>query len=318
MEDLERFRQASTTGNAKVPLALSDLTPPESNASKEPETHYFQPNASSTTSTPSLVSSSTRDENHVIPFQAHPGPVPDMSTSSLDTALSLKPPIDHAYPSIWNLGRPVNIGLEVEDISQPRSAEYDHTLAWPYSNLGEEVRVITQPLSDDSQPPMRPAHEVRFTDTPTLPRMTQELGLPAPHSEDSKTALHMAAENGKTSTVHFLLSLQPDIDILAQDADGRTALHLAVFNHHQMVIQELVTDPICLEVRDHGGQTALHAAAAHGNERAVACLLAAGADFECKDSKGRTAFHLAAADGRNNILQLLFKEGADINAKMSL
>ena len=81
--------------------------------------------------------------------------------------------------------------------------------------------------------------------------------------------------------MQLLLRLQPDI--LARDGNGRTALHLAVYNQHQDVIQELLKNPIYLEAQDRDGQTALHVAATNGLERAIACLLVASADLECKD-----------------------------------
>lgn len=297
MEALESFRDASIAGHP--PIALSDTSSPESNTSKDPERLYFQPMASPAISTPALqnsyglqdrgnstkcstpISPSGRDEGHATPFQAHREHTTATVTPSLDTIFSFKPHSDQSSHGMWDLNQAINIGRDVEDINRSRDAEYRNTPEWPSSHLMKE---FARDLSLDDQ------------------------------SQDGKTALHIAAENGKTSTVQMLLSLRPDT--LAQDAMGRTALHLAVRNEHEDVIQELVKNSICLEVQDQGGQTALHSAAANGYDRAVACLVAAGADLECKDSRGQSALHLAAANGWDNILQLLFNGGADINAKM--
>ncbi|KAH0365099.1 tryptophanyl-tRNA synthetase, partial [Aureobasidium melanogenum] len=55
--------------------------------------------------------------------------------------------------------------------------------------------------------------------------------------QDGKTALHIAAESGRLSTVQLLLRLQSNV--LAQDSIGRTSLHLAVLNQQQSVVEEL-------------------------------------------------------------------------------
>ncbi|KAL8644143.1 MAG: hypothetical protein Q9226_007911 [Calogaya cf. arnoldii] len=266
-----------------MPQPLRGTTSPELNNSHVMNRQYPLSEASSTYPTPSLVSAFTGDENYPSPFQGHQNPDSAISTSSTDRYPTFKPPDGPSTHGIWDLSQAINAGLDLQDLARLGDAGYDHIPERPCPELGKEA--------------------------------IQESSSSSPQCQGSRTALHIAAEKGKTSTVRFLLSLQPDIDILAQDDEGRTALHIAVTNKQQGVIVELVRNPICLEVKDRGGQTALHAAAAQGQERAVACLVAAGADLECKDANGMTAFHLAATDGRDIILQLLYKEGANINAK---
>ncbi|EME80393.1 uncharacterized protein MYCFIDRAFT_183545 [Pseudocercospora fijiensis CIRAD86] len=148
------------------------------------------------------------------------------------------------------------------------------------------------------------------------PRSTED---PSSHAasdvpQDGKTALHIAAESGRLSTVQLLLRLNSNV--LAQDSMGRTSLHLAVGNQQQSVVEELVKRPACLDVREKDGRTALHIAVTQGHDGIVGSLLGAGAMLEVKDARGQTPLHIAAANGQDAILQLLFVRGANINATM--
>ena len=81
---------------------------------------------------------------------------------------------------------------------------------------------------------------------PTQPHNMLRSDLQTPSSQ--KTALHIGAEHGRTSTVRLLLSLDPDVG--AKNSEGQTALHLAVQNQQQDVIEELVKTLIDLGVSD--------------------------------------------------------------------
>jgi ankyrin repeat protein len=154
-----------------------------------------------------------------------------------------------------------------------------------------------------------------FASTSTDIHMLQQSTLTPPDTtSDGKTALHVAAESGRLSTVQILLRLQSNV--LAQDFAGRTGLHLAVGSQQQDIVEELLNHPACLNIQDRNGQTALHIAAAHGYESIVTILLGAGAMLELKDARGQTPLHVAAANGQDEVLQLLFIRGANINATM--
>jgi ankyrin repeat protein len=131
--------------------------------------------------------------------------------------------------------------------------------------------------------------------------------------QTGKTALHIAAEKGQSSTVRLLLNLNSKIS--AQDQLGRTALHLAVYNSHLKAAEELLkVATLDLQILDSTGRAPLHAAVASGNRELVLSLLGAGADIECEDSLGRTAFHLAALAGSDDMIRLLSDRGANINS----
>lgn len=273
--------------NPSLVQPLQGTTSPDFDNSHVPHGQHHVSVASSIKPSPSPGSALRRDENHTSLYHRHPNLDSAVSTSSTDSFSTFKSPPDGPYSyDVRNLSHEINTRSDLQILPKIRDTECDRMPERDYPE--QEGQTANNSNS------------------------------PSPRHQGSKTALHIAAAKGKTSTVRFLLSLQPDIDTLAQDDEGRTALHIAVINKQQGVIIELAKNPICLDVTDREGQTALHVAAALGHERAVGCLVSAGADLECKDVDGRTAFHLAAANGRDGILQLLYREGANINARTEI
>ncbi len=133
---------------------------------------------------------------------------------------------------------------------------------------------------------------------------------------NGKTALHIAAESGKSSMIQILLRLKANA--LAQDHLGRTALHLAVERGQDSAVYELLKCPGVCHVQTRNGQTALHLAASLGNEQIVSKLVEAGSDVEAKDGNGQTALHLAVLGGHDSILDILVRGGANVNAQIKM
>ena len=97
----------------------------------------------------------------------------------------------------------------------------------------------------------------------------------APRASDPAAELRQAAESGDIPRLQMLLGRQPDID--ARDANGRTALMLAVLR---------------------------------GESRAVDMLLAAGADPNAADGSGTTPLRAAIAGNQPAIVAALQRAGA--------
>lgn len=128
--------------------------------------------------------------------------------------------------------------------------------------------------------------------------------------------------------------MEMDIQIHSQDRAGRTALHLAVQNLHEEVVQVLLSTlqvsrnknaqlrwttqqlTVLVNTQDDSGQTALHLAAASGQEAIVGMLLERDIDLELEDNNGCKALHLAGLHGHDTIVELLVNKGADINSRI--
>lgn len=160
MEALESFREASTASSPQS--SLLEMSSPEFHAVKGPERPYFSPTTSPATSIPSPhrlygnskenptpMSFSERDECHTTPFQAPSKHEVAMVTPSLDTILSFK---DQSGHDLWDLSHALNISRDIEDINEPRDAEYPNTPEESSSDLIKEVRATEQPLLRSSAP----------------------------------------------------------------------------------------------------------------------------------------------------------------------
>jgi ankyrin repeat protein len=83
-----------------------------------------------------------------------------------------------------------------------------------------------------------------------------------------------------------------------QDAEGRTALHVAAGNDDVDSICRLIEWGIDVNLHDYKKRTPLHTAARNGHYDATMLLLEVGADLNAKDEKEYTA--VAHAEARNH------------------
>ena len=108
--------------------------------------------------------------------------------------------------------------------------------------------------------------------------MSAENLVPTSHNtHQGKTALHLAAENGWSSSIRLILNRTANAD--SCDSAGRTALHLAAKNGHVKVVQEILSTchrkkvQFNINARDSDGMTVLHYAAANGGQEIIEILL---------------------------------------------
>jgi ankyrin repeat protein len=113
-------------------------------------------------------------------------------------------------------------------------------------------------------------------------------------------------------------------DVHARDPQGRTALHMAAWNHSYPqalgdVIRLLVGAGVDVDARDNQGRTPLHLAVAKefGDRIVIRVLLDLGADIEARDANGLTPLLLAASVQHQSqpIVRLLLTRGADLSAR---
>eukprot|EP00128_Syssomonas_multiformis_P007646 Colp12_sorted_trinity150504_noHs@26611 len=97
---------------------------------------------------------------------------------------------------------------------------------------------------------------------------------------NGNTALHMAAANGHTDIVKFLLERWPKEHIGQKNNSGNTALHWAALNHHKGIVELLIgagADPLA---QNDAGKSAVYEAMNTGDVDSAAVLLNACPEAE--------------------------------------
>jgi len=168
-----------------------------------------------------------------------------------------------------------------------------------------------------------------------------------------RTALHVAAGNGRLDLVAYLLKHGADpnatdragatpLSRLAENAedegdfkvaelllkhgaaldamnnDGRTALRQAIEHNKPKMAAWLLKQGASESGSDAYGESVLQAAAWDGNLETVNELLGNGADVNRPGREGNTALHAAAHKGHLKIVETLLAKGANANAKNAI
>lgn len=184
-------------------------------------------------------------------------------------------------------------------------------------------------------------HTVKFI-------LDTSLGLLLKKDVDGRSALHVAATNGRKLTVKCLLEKGMPIDDC--DKQGFTALHLAAGNNHIDVIKLLLSNrantriknmegympvhlaafnkcfdsvKVLLEKEENvdfniasGGFTCLHIAAEVGHRETVIFLLTNQANVQAKNDKDGIPLHVAALNGHLEVVKLLISKGSNVNSRV--
>jgi len=100
----------------------------------------------------------------------------------------------------------------------------------------------------------------------------------------------------------------------APQADGTTALHLAVRSNDLPTVQKLLKSGANANAANRYGVTPLFLAVENANAEIVTTLLKAGANDKAPLSAGQTLLMAAARTGNPDIVKLLLDRGADPNA----
>ena len=156
----------------------------------------------------------------------------------------------------------------------------------------------------------------------------KDLDLNAIHPRRyNRTALMLAAQNGKLQIVNALLDL-PGIKVDTKDMEGNTALSLATITGQPDVVTALLRhEKIDINSQNSLGSTALilAATAVGGRKEALARILIAtylldrGADSTVRDHEGGGTVLLRAVDAGNEVMvKLLLDYSADINIRDDL
>ncbi|XP_078062819.1 NF-kappa-B inhibitor beta-like [Mustelus asterias] len=146
-----------------------------------------------------------------------------------------------------------------------------------------------------------------------------------------QTALHLAVIIERVDLVQKLVAA--GADLLLQEKNGDTALHLACKKRLSGCVQALLFPSSCdprgplfidpsqvrqqLDCYNYEGLTPLHEAVLLSDLQIVAYLLSCEFDINAKEMHaGRTALHLAVEKQNQQIVKLLLDKQADVHAQM--
>ena len=137
--------------------------------------------------------------------------------------------------------------------------------------------------------------------------------------EGPSSALHDAVSNGHQRVVDILISNQEPIN--TKDERSRTPLHLASIMGYPHIVKLLIQNGIGdgtkteVDAQDSVHRTPLHYAAFYGYDDVVKVLLTTNLKLDEKDAQGETALHLAAREQRSTVIDKLLTAGAAIDLK---
>jgi ankyrin repeat protein len=129
--------------------------------------------------------------------------------------------------------------------------------------------------------------------------------LPARHTGDGFTALHLAAFFGAEHTAERLLAAGANPNAVAANGSRVQPLHSAVAGRATDVVRLLLRSGADVDARQEGGFTPLHGAANAGDPELVLLLLDAGAALDATTDEGLSALAIAERGGHDRAAQLL-------------
>ena len=133
--------------------------------------------------------------------------------------------------------------------------------------------------------------------------------------EEGKTPLHIAAGNGQTGYVNYLIAHKAAVNV--KDVSSSTPLHEAVRGGYVDCTAILLGAGADPNMKDSSGNTPLHLVMPVATRSEIfGKLLAARADPNQKDNYGETPLHIAARLGMSEeIIRALVSAGADPNER---
>ena len=127
--------------------------------------------------------------------------------------------------------------------------------------------------------------------------------------------VHFCATHGLDLVLHRLLN-EVNTDLECKVKDGRTALHMAVENGHELVVQHLLSQGADANAESADGRTPLQLAMESGNEIFAQLLILRGADVNANFASGETPLSVAVGNHWAFLVQLLLCQKANSNGRL--
>ena len=127
--------------------------------------------------------------------------------------------------------------------------------------------------------------------------------------------VHFCATHGLDLVLHRLLK-EVITDLEFKVEDGRTALHMAVENGHELVVQHLLIQGADANAESADGRTPLQLATESGNEFIAQLLVLSGADVNANFASGETPLSVAVGNHWAFLVQLLICQKANPNGRL--
>jgi ankyrin repeat protein len=140
--------------------------------------------------------------------------------------------------------------------------------------------------------------------------LDQNPALASAYSPDGFALVALTAYLGQKQTTEYLIGKGADVNAVARNTTGFTALTGAVANNHTEIAKLLVKRGAQVNYRYEGGFSPLMGASEHGNLELVNFLLANGADPDAKTRDGKNPMSFAKEGNHVEVMEALKKHGA--------
>jgi uncharacterized protein len=129
------------------------------------------------------------------------------------------------------------------------------------------------------------------------------------YSPDGFPVLALAAAFGQEDVARYLVSQGADVNAVASNGTGYTALTGAVAGNHASIARWLAESGANVNYRYGKGHSPLLEAAANGNMEIAKMLVARGADLSAQTDDGRDAVRFAEERGHQELAAMLREAG---------
>jgi hypothetical protein len=122
-------------------------------------------------------------------------------------------------------------------------------------------------------------------------------------NQNGNTALHLAVYNNNEETAKSLIEFGADVN--AQNQNGNTALHLAVYNNNKETAKSLIEFGADVNAQNQNGDTALHLAVYNNNEETAKALISDKANTSIENKFGQNPLNYALANKQNALAVII-------------
>lgn len=127
-------------------------------------------------------------------------------------------------------------------------------------------------------------------------------------SDSLETPIHVAGRYGKTEAIEKLMDRQNARILNLQNSQGKTALHFACMEGHDLSAEVLLRLGATIE-KDQQDRSPLHLAASKGSTRCCEAILQKFEDcINMVEKNKNTALHIAAINGHASVVSLLLSD----------